>query len=429
MKIDLEDILMPAHKVMYRFYDKDNYTIKNILSSITILISLFMISLGFYSLTNQFYIGDINLQILLSLLSIFLIIQCLYYFFKNNMRKKLIPMIIFTIIVIIIAILLPSFPSKYDLRDMDVTASILKFFIVSVINIVIGIFGVSYSLKPMYNFTSKSKQYSAYFVLILSIILILIPLIIIVGNIVYNGAGGVTWEFLTQDVRSFGEEGGAFKALMGTLCLIAGVTIIALPLGISAAVYLTEYAKEGIIVRIIRITVDILQGVPSIVFGLFGLALLVPIFGISLINGIIILSFLTLPIVIRASEEAILSVPKSIREGSYALGATKWQTIRRVVLPPAIPGIITGGVLGLGRAAGETAPIMFVACVWIGAPFPPDLFAPIQALPYHLLSLIYKIGAWDVDQNAWATAFILIGIVLGINAFSIIIRERYRVQF
>ena len=201
--------------------------------------------------------------------------------------------------------------------------------------------------------------------------------------------------------------------------MIAGVTIIAIPLGICAAVYLTEYAKEGIIVRIIRITVDILQGVPSIVFGLFGLALLVPILGLSLINGIIILSFLTLPIVIRSSEEAILSVPKSIREGSYALGGTKWQTIRRVVLPPAIPGIITGGVLGLGRAAGETAPIMFVACVWMGAPTPPGLFEPIQALPYHLLNLIYKIGAWNVDQKAWATAFLLIGIVLGLSLIHI----------
>jgi phosphate transport system permease protein len=414
---------------MDRFLDKENYNIKNILSSITIIISLIMIILGFNSLSNQFYIGDFNLQLLLSLLSIFLIFQCAYAFFISEVRKKLIPMIIFTIIVIIITILLPSFPPKYDLRNIEITASIMKFLIVSVLNIIIGVFGVSYSLKPMYNFTSKSKQYSAYFILILSILLILIPLFIIVSNIVVNGAGGISWEFITQDVRSFGEEGGVFKALIGTICLIAGVTIIAIPLGVSSAIYLTEYAKEGIIVRIIRITVDILQGVPSIVFGLFGLALLVPIFGISLFNGIVVLSFLTLPIVIRASEEAILSVPKSIREGSYALGATKWQTIRRVVLPPAIPGIITGGVLGLARAAGETAPIMFVACVWIGAPSPPQLFEPIQSLPYHLLSLIYKIGAWDVEPNAWAAAFLLIGIVLSINAFSIIIREKYRVEF
>ncbi len=451
MKISLDYLKNLSHILFYRFFDRDNYNITNILSSITILISLLMIFLGFNSLSDQSYIGDNNLQILLSLLSILLVLQCINSFIKSkelpherkkNEKKflylmkvffvrirKLIPMIIFTTIVIIIAIFLPLFPPKYDLRGIEISASIIKFLIVSVINIIIGILGVSYSLKPIYNFTSKSKQYSAYFVLVLSTILILVPLFIIVSNIVVNGAGGISWEFLTEDVRSFGEEGGVFKALIGTLCLIFGVTIIAIPLGVSAAIYLTEYAKEGIIVRIIRIAVDILQGVPSIVFGLFGLALLVPIFGICLLNGIIILSFLTLPIVIRASEEAILSVPKSVREGSYALGGTKWQTIRRVVLPPALPGIITGGVLGLGRAAGETAPIMFVACVWIGAPYPPDLFAPIQALPYHLLNLIYKIGAWDVDQKAWAVAFLLIGIVLGINAISIIIREKFRVQF
>ena len=202
-----------------------------------------------------------------------------------------------------------------------------------------------------------------------------------------------------------------------------------LPLGIGAAVYLTEYAKGNIIVRIIRIAVDILQGVPSIVFGLFAYALLVSIFGFCLLNAILVLTFLTLPIVIRTSEEAILSVPGSLREGSYALGASKWQTIRKIVIPPALPGIITGGVLGIGRAAGETAPILFLGCVFIGAPLLPNLFSPFQALPYHLLQLIYYIGAYEVEQNAWATAFLLLSIVLGLNAFAIVIREKYRVEF
>jgi len=321
-------------------------------------------------------------------------------------------MIIFTIIVIFLAYFLPAFPPKYDLRQFEMSASILKFLISSIFLVIIGIFGVSFSIKPLYNFSSKSKQYSAYFVLIISIILILVPLMLIIGNILFNGAGGITPDFLTQDVSRHGQEGGISKPIIGTLCLIGGVAIISLPLGIGAAVFLTEYAKGGIVVH-----------------GLFALAFFVPLFGISLLSGILVLSFLTLPIIIRASEEAILAVPNSIREGSYALGATKWQTIRRVVIPPAFPGIITGGILGLGRAAGETAPIMFVAVVFIGAPDIPSLFLPIQALPYHLLALIYYIGAYEVEQNAWATAFILLGIVLSINAISIIIREKFRVEF
>jgi len=410
-------------------FDKKNYTLKNILSVVTITTSLSMVTIGFLSILNHFYIGDSNLRIFLLSMGVLLLFQCVYSIIKLNVRKKLISMFILVIAVFFLAYYLPLFPPKYDLRPYDITASLLKFLIVSIVLIITGIFSFSFSLKFLYNFTSRSKQYSAYFVLMISIILIILPLIIIIGNIIINGAGGISWEFLTQDVRSLGEEGGVSKAIIGTLCLIAGVAAISLPLGIGAAVYLTEYAKPGIIVRIIRITVDILQGVPSIVYGLFGLAVFIPLFGISLLSGILILSFLTLPIIIRASEEAILSVPQSIREGSYALGATKWQTIRKVVLPPSIPGIVTGGVLGIGRAAGETAPIMFVAVVFMGAPNIPSLLNEIQALPYHLLQLIYNLGAYDVEQNAWATAFLLLGIVLGINAFSILIREKYRVQF
>ena len=429
MKLNL-DIIRDPILIYYKIItDKDRYTIKNLLSIFGIILSLIMVSIGFYSSFNQFYIGDSIVQIFLVLLGLILFLQIFYSYMKIGFKKQLITMIIFTIIVFLFALFLPSFPPKYDLRDYEMSASILKFLIVSITFIILGIFGVSFSIKPIYDFTSRAKQYSAYFILILSIIIILIPLIIIVGNIIINGAGGITLEFITQDVSRHGQLGGVSKAIVGTMCLIAGVAIISLPLGIGAAVYLTEYAKGGIIVRIIRITVDILQGVPSIVHGLFALALFVPLFGISLLSGILVLSFLTLPIIIRASEEAILAVPKSIREGSYALGATKWQTIKKVVLPPAFPGILTGGILGLGRAAGETAPIMFVAVVFIGARSVPSLFSEIQALPYHLLQLIYYLGAYEVEQNAWATAFILLGIVLFMNAISILIREKYRVEF
>ncbi len=410
-------------------FNKENYTPLNILSYFTILFSISLIILGFFLVINNFYIGDINLRLILIILAFLLLLQSVYSYFILNIRKKLISMIIFTFILFFIAYFLPSIQPSYDLRQYQISASILKFLVASISLMVLGIFGVSFSIKPLYNFSTRAKQYSAYFVLLFSILIILYPLIIIITNIVVNGAPGITWEFLTQDVSSHGQEGGIYKALIGTLCLIAGVAVIALPLGIGAAVYLTEYAKEGIIVRIIRVTVDILQGVPSIVHGLFALAVFVPIFGISLLSGILVLSFLTLPIIIRASEEAIKSIPKSIREGSYALGATKWQTIRRVVLPPSIPGILTGGVLGLARAAGETAPIMFVAVVFLGAPTVPNLLGPIQALPYHLLTLNYYIGAYNVDQNAWATAFLLLGIVLSINAISIIVREKFRVEF
>ena len=429
MKLNLELIKKPFQSFFESLFDKDNYNIKNLIVFISLIISLFMVIFGFFSAFNNFYIGDLNLRIIFIILGILMFFQIIYSYIKLNIRKKLFTMIIFTIIVIFLAYFLPAFPPKYDLRQFEMSASILKFLISSIFLVIIGIFGVSFSIKPLYNFSSKSKQYSAYFVLIISIILILVPLMLIIGNILFNGAGGITPDFLTQDVSRHGQEGGISKPIIGTLCLIGGVAIISLPLGIGAAVFLTEYAKGGIVVRIIRITVDILQGVPSIVHGLFALAFFVPLFGISLLSGILVLSFLTLPIIIRASEEAILAVPNSIREGSYALGATKWQTIRRVVIPPAFPGIITGGILGLGRAAGETAPIMFVAVVFIGAPDIPSLFLPIQALPYHLLALIYYIGAYEVEQNAWATAFILLGIVLSINAISIIIREKFRVEF
>lgn len=424
-KLLKDQILTPFQVFFYR----EKYTWVNILSFLTMFYSIALICIGFFSGVYNFYIGDNLLQILLFVLTFSLLIQCVSAYLKMNIRLKLIPMVIFVIILFLLSLYLPSFPPAYDLRPYEMTASIVKFLIISILLIIIGIFSIKFSFNLLYGFGRKSTQYSAYFVLIFSVLIVLYPLIIIVGNILMNGIGGLSWEFLTQDVSRHGAEGGIVKNIIGTISLIIGVAVVTLPLGIGAAVYLTEYAKGGIIVRIIRIAVDILQGVPSIVFGLFAYALLVSLFGFCLLNGILVLTFLTLPIIIRTAEEAILSVPGSIREGSYALGASKWQTIKRVVLPPALPGIITGGVLGLGRAAGETAPILFLGAVFIGAPSVPNLFAPFQALPYHLLQLIYYIGAYEVEQNAWATAFLLLSIVLGLNAISIILREKFRVEF
>ncbi len=410
-------------------FSKENLTFKNILCYSSIVYCFIIALLGFVSSSISFYVGDFLARVFLIILFLF-IFSLLVISFKEQKRiRPLITMSIFVIIVLLVAYFLPLFPPQYELRQFDVDASLLKFMITSIIFIILGILGASFTMKPLYNFSSQSKQAGAYFVLIFSMILILYPLGIIVGNIVVNGIGGITWEFLTEDVSRHGTQGGIFPALVGTLLIIIGTILIALPLGISSAVYLHEYARSGPIIRVLRIAVDILQGTPSIVHGLFGLAFFVPLFGISVLSGVLIMSFLTLPIIIRASEEALRSVPQNVREGSYALGATKWQTIRRVVLPPALPGIITGGVLGLGRAAGETAPIMFTAVAFIGAGIPKNLFQPIQALPYHLLTLTRYFGAYEVEQNAWATALLLIGIVLGINAFAIIIRERFRVEF
>ena len=394
-----------------------------------LLVSILLVVIGFVSSMFSLYIGDLAVRLLFTILGILLILSMYCSYTKMKKGKKLFGMIIFTVVVLVLGVLVPLFPPSYGLRRFDIDASILKFLFVSILFIIVGILGVNYSMKTLYNFTSKASQLAAYFVLIFSIIIILYPLALIIGNIFVNGVSGITWEFLTQDVSRHGSKGGIYPALIGTLMIIVGTTVIALPLGIGSAIYLSEYAKGGPIVRIIRIAVDILQGVPSIVHGLFGLAVFVPLFGISILSGVLIMSFLTLPIIIRASEEAIRAVPQTIREGSYALGATKWQTIRRVVLPPSLPGIITGGVLGLGRAAGETAPIMFTAVYFIGAGVPDSLFDPIQALPTHLLQLTFYMGAYPVEQNAWATALLLLGIVLGLNAASIVIREKFRVEF
>ncbi len=425
----IRDLLNHGKQYVSLFADKDNHTFKNIACSIALIFSIIVVGIGFSSAIFSYYIGDTNLRILLIILGTLMLILTFYSFHYLKQRKKMIGLTIFTILLLLFAYYLPLFPPAFELRQFDIDASILKFLFVSIALVIIGILGASYAIKPLYNFTSRSSQYAAYLVLTFSIIMIIYPLAIIVGNIFANGLEGITWEFLTQDVSRHGTQGGVYAALVGTVFLIIGTAIIVLPLGIGSAIYLTEYAKGGPIVRVIRIAVDILQGVPSIVHGLFGLAVFVPLFGISLLTGVLILSFLTLPIIIRTSEEAIRAVPQSIREGSYAVGATKWQTIRRIVLPPALPGIITGGVLGLGRAAGETAPIMFTAVYFMGAGVPKNIFAPIQALPTHLLQLTYYMGAYPVEINAWATAFLLIAIVLGMNAVSIVIRERFRVEF
>jgi phosphate transport system permease protein len=256
-------------------------------------------------------------------------------------------------------------------------------------------------------------------------VLVLCALIFILSDIFSHGLPHVTFSFLTEPPRNLGRAGGIFPAIIGTLYLILGSIAIALPLGIGAAIYLVEYTKENLLTRLIRTATDLLNGTPSIVFGLFGFTFLVIFlgFGISLLAGIVTLALMVLPTIIRTTEEALRSVPESIREGSYALGATRWQTIRRVILPPAIPGIITGSILSIGRAAGETAPIMFTAVVFMQRRLPGSVLDPVMALPYHLFVLATTVpGARD---NQYATAVVLLVLVIAIYGVAIVIRMHF----
>ena len=345
---------------------------------------------------------------------------------KGANKRKIARLLIFALIGFIMAVSALYAPSAIDLYGFSAAPS--SDFLFSLGGILFGLIGVSLAMGPLYDFSPFGNQNSAYLLLIVAILLVLYPLAIIIGQVIVNGAPGITWEFLTGDVRNLGQDGGIFPAIVGTLLLMALIFFIAIPLGIGCAIYLEEYAGGHFIVRIIKISVTILRGVPSIVFGLFAFAFFVPIIGPSFLTGGLTLSCYALPMIIRASGESLKRVPQNLREGSYALGATRWQTIRRVVLPPALPGIITGAVLGIGEAAGEVAPLLFIG-TFTGISFIPGLFDRVQALPLHLYTLFGMRGAWDVMQNAWATAFVLLIIILIMNGVALIIREKYRKEF
>jgi phosphate transport system permease protein len=272
----------------------------------------------------------------------------------------------------------------------------------------------------------KTVQTISFAIITLSILTVILILGVILAEIIVNGAGALSWEFLTQSPRNLGRAGGIFPAIVGTLYLVGGAILFALPIGVGAAIYLTEYTREGRAVRIIRSGVDLLNGTPSIVFGLFGFAFLVLYlnFGISLLAGQITLGLMVLPTVIRTTEEALRCVPYSLREGSYALGATRWQTIARVVLPPALPGILTGTILSIGRAAGETAPIMFTAVVFSQRFLPSSVMEPVMALPYHLFILATNVPG--AGQNQYGTALVLLILVIGIYSVAIFLRYRFQ---
>jgi phosphate transport system permease protein len=272
-------------------------------------------------------------------------------------------------------------------------------------------------------------QFVAFLIIRGAVLILGAALAIMLGFIFIKGYRAINWTFLTQPPREAMTQGGIFPAIIGTFYLTFGAILIAFPLGVSSAIYLSEYAKEGKIVRVIRLGINNLAGVPSVVFGLFGLGLFVVFlgFGSSILSGSLTLGFLILPVVIGASEEALKAVPQTYREASLALGGTKWQTIYRVVLPAAIPGILTGSILGIGRAAGETAPIMFTAAAFYTARLPSSVFDEVMALPYHIYVL--ATAGTHIEETRhlqYGTALVLVALVVGINLVAIILRTRAR---
>lgn len=256
-------------------------------------------------------------------------------------------------------------------------------------------------------------------------------LLIIVYFLVARGWRAINWTFLTQPPLESMTKGGILPCIVGTICLSLGAIFMALPVGVASAIYLNEYARPGRVVRMIHLGISNLAGVPSVVFGLFGLAFFVVYLkmGVSILAGSLTLGAMTLPVIIGASEEALRSVPDTYREASLGLGATKWQTIYRVVLPAALPGILTGAILGISRAAGETAPIMFTAAVFYTPTLPSSIFDEIMALPYHIYVLATAGTEIEATRHLqYGTALVLIVLVLGMNLVAIIYRARLQRQ-
>ncbi|MGA2318837.1 MAG: phosphate ABC transporter permease PstA [Thermodesulfobacteriota bacterium] len=268
-----------------------------------------------------------------------------------------------------------------------------------------------------------------FFLLTLAGILVLFILGVILLDIFSKGIKTISWEFLTQPPREGMTKGGISPAILGTFVVSLITVIFAVPLGMFAAIYLHEYARPGKMTRLIRLSIRNLSGVPSIVYGLFGVALFVQMlkFGTSILSSGLTLGLLTLPWTITACEEALKTVPQSYREGAFALGATKWYAIRTNVLPYAVPGMLTGVILGLSRAAGETAPILFTGAAFFLPHLPRSLFDQFMALPYHLYILATQHQAIEkVRPIAYGTALVLLGLIFLLNLSAVWIRYRYR---
>lgn len=277
--------------------------------------------------------------------------------------------------------------------------------------------------------SARTTERIAFTILRLSALIVAGFVLIILGYIIYNGYSAISIEFLTEMPRRMMTQGGIFPAIVGTVLLIIGSMAVALPLGIMAAIYLNEYAGESRTTWVIEMAINNLAGTPSVVFGLFGLALFVKFFGFgpSLLASSLTLSLLIIPVIIRSSQEALIAVPNEYRESSLALGISKWQTIRHVVLPAAIPGIVTGSILSIGRVAGETAPILLTGVAYFLPRLPDSIYSQFMALPYHLFVL--ATAGTNIEKTRpiqYGTALVLLMIVLSLNIIAVLIRKHYK---
>jgi phosphate transport system permease protein len=277
--------------------------------------------------------------------------------------------------------------------------------------------------------SKKFTERLGFFLLFLATLLVLFSLGVILFDVFSKGTSVLSWKFLTQAPQKGMTEGGIFPAILGTFLVSVITVLFAVPLGMFAAIYLHEYARPGKMTRLIRLAIRNLSGVPSIVYGLFGVVLFVQMLhlGTSVLSAGLTLGLLTLPWTITACEEALKTVPKSYREGALALGATKWYAIRTNVLPYAVPGMLTGVILGLARAAGETAPILFTGAAFFLPRLPQSIFDQFMALPYHLYILSTQHHAIDkVRPIAYGTAMVLLGLILLLSFSAIWVRYRFR---
>ena len=259
--------------------------------------------------------------------------------------------------------------------------------------------------------------------------LTVLPIIGLVAYIIFKGAPAISWEFLTTAPSHGMREGGILPAIVGTLYLTLGTALFSVPIGVLAGIYLAEYAQENRLTRLIRIAIINLAGIPSVVYGLFGLGLFVVFlkFGTSILSASLTLSIMTLPIIISTTEEALRTVPNAFRVVSTSLGATKWQTVRRIILPQALPGIITGVILGLERAAGETAPILFTGATFFLPQLPQSPLDATMALPYHIFVISTQVPGMPVEIQ-YGTVLVLLVFVLGMNLVATLIRSRARAK-
>jgi len=264
-------------------------------------------------------------------------------------------------------------------------------------------------------------------VLVLAALAVVLPILLVVGAIILKGIGAINWEFLTTMPRDGMKAGGIFPAIVGTLLLTLGAALAAIPFGVGGAIYLSEYARDTWLTRAIRLAIVNLAGIPSVVYGLFGLGLFVLFlrFGTSILAGSLTLAIMTLPIIISTSEEALRAVPMEFRTVSASLGGTRWQGIRNIVLPQALPGIITGVILGLLRAGGETAPILFTVAAFFLPRLPQSPFDQTMALPYHLYVISTQVPGMPL-QVQYGTALALLALVLSLNVVATVIRSYFR---